>query len=237
MPQTRTVDWQHIPAEQHIEYLHTLGNLSITGYNAELSNRSFAEKQAMLRAKSKANQLNKDVWDKEQWTIEDIQSRAKRLSEILVARYTLGNTVDESIELKTKAILHFDDYKLVTGNKLLSFTFLGNTYMQSTFAGMLHDMLKLLEQKEPTRFLQLAQKKFLINRNTSKAQLHPLLDIRDTQMRKPAKVKEGIYYETNLSAEYCIRFIEALFKELHLNREDFSFEILVKSPKSKATKG
>lgn len=33
-------DWQEV----HSLYLHTLGNLTITGYNAEMSNKSFGEK-------------------------------------------------------------------------------------------------------------------------------------------------------------------------------------------------
>ena len=44
MPQTLSADWSHIRPEEHEEYLHTLGNLSVTGYNSELSNKSFAEK-------------------------------------------------------------------------------------------------------------------------------------------------------------------------------------------------
>lgn len=45
MPQTLSADWKYILPEDHEEFLHTLGNLSVTGYNSEMSNKSFAEKR------------------------------------------------------------------------------------------------------------------------------------------------------------------------------------------------
>ena len=42
-------------------YLHTLGNLTITGHNSELGTKSFAEKKKIIEENSKANILNKEV--------------------------------------------------------------------------------------------------------------------------------------------------------------------------------
>lgn len=42
-------------------YLHTLGNLTITGHNSELGTRPFAEKKRIIKDNSKANILNRDV--------------------------------------------------------------------------------------------------------------------------------------------------------------------------------
>ena len=50
MPQNieHNLSWQQMLGENwqevHSLYLHTLGNLTITGYNAEMSNKSFGEK-------------------------------------------------------------------------------------------------------------------------------------------------------------------------------------------------
>ncbi|HJE49842.1 GmrSD restriction endonuclease domain-containing protein [Lactobacillus crispatus] len=33
----------------HEKYVHTLGNLSITGYSSEMSNKSFEEKKQILK--------------------------------------------------------------------------------------------------------------------------------------------------------------------------------------------
>ncbi len=68
------------------QYVHTLGNLTITGYNASLSNRSFEKKKEM---KSKDGQkytgyknglfLNNDVISEQEWTIEKIKDRTDKL--------------------------------------------------------------------------------------------------------------------------------------------------------------
>lgn len=55
MPQTMSKSWRkNISDEEHDEFVHTLGNLSITGYNSEMSNKSFAEKKHILEENSKA---------------------------------------------------------------------------------------------------------------------------------------------------------------------------------------
>jgi hypothetical protein len=49
MPQTLTKQWEKELGPEyllvHHDWLHTLGNLTLTGYNPELSNKSFAEKE------------------------------------------------------------------------------------------------------------------------------------------------------------------------------------------------
>ena len=83
VPQTLTVDWGKMFSEKdHETYLHTLGNLSVTGYNSELSNKSFREKQEIIKRYSKANVLNQDILNKNTWTVEDIKNRSQRLANI-----------------------------------------------------------------------------------------------------------------------------------------------------------
>ncbi|GAA7610572.1 DUF262 and DUF1524 domain-containing protein [Helicobacter pylori] len=51
MPQKLTEEWERDLGENfqaiHDKYLHTIGNLTLTGYNSEYSNRSFQEKRDM----------------------------------------------------------------------------------------------------------------------------------------------------------------------------------------------
>ena len=67
-------NWQEV----HEIYLHTLGNLTITAYNAELSNRSFAEKLNSVGGfKDSHLRLNKTIakftnWDVRQYKVEQI---------------------------------------------------------------------------------------------------------------------------------------------------------------------
>ncbi len=71
-------DWERI---QH-EWLHTLGNLTLTGYNSEYSDRSFQEKRDMEGGfRYSPLKLNEGLGGVEQWDEAAIQARAERLSE------------------------------------------------------------------------------------------------------------------------------------------------------------
>lgn len=227
MPQTLSADWSHIRPEEHEEYLHTLGNLSVTGYNSELSNKSFAEKQDIIRENSKAVILNSDVLDKESWNIATIRARAKRLAGIVMTRYKIDRIVDDSIEFEYIETLTLDNYDEVTGKKLVSFKLFGETYRQNKYALMLLDVIKLLDKKSPGKLQTLAENNYSFN-STKRKHVHLNLD--GSGMRWPWKVADGIYLEANLSAWSCIRFIENLLSEFGFEKDQFSFNIVAEEP-------
>lgn len=227
MPQTLSADWSHIRPEEHEEYLHTLGNLSVTGYNSELSNKSFAEKQEIIRENSKAVILNSDVLDKESWSVADIQARAKRLAGIVLARYKIDRVLDDSIEFEYIETLTLDNYDEVTGKKLVSFKLFGETYRQNKYALMLLDVIKLLDKKIPGKLQTLAENNYSFN-STKRKHVHLNLD--GLGMRWPWKVTDGIYLEANLSAWSCVRFIENLLSEFGFEKDQFSFNIVAEEP-------
>ncbi|PVA09386.1 hypothetical protein DC366_13390 [Pelagivirga sediminicola] len=69
-------------AEQVQErWLHTLGNLTLTGYNPEYSNRAFHEKRDMENGfKDSPLRVNKGLGATEAWDEEAIQARAAKLA-------------------------------------------------------------------------------------------------------------------------------------------------------------
>lgn len=77
------------------EHVHRLGNLTITGYNSSLGNKSFDEKKT--RVDSKGNhigylnglKLNEDVVSESEWTAAHIEKRTHKLSEMVVKRFPL----------------------------------------------------------------------------------------------------------------------------------------------------
>jgi predicted transport protein len=71
-------DWQRIQQQ----WLHTLGNLTLTGYNAEYSDRPFAEKRDMPGGfKESPLKLNAGLGQLENWNEATIQERARRLAD------------------------------------------------------------------------------------------------------------------------------------------------------------
>jgi uncharacterized protein with ParB-like and HNH nuclease domain/predicted transport protein len=70
-------EWKRI----HSQYLHTLGNLTLTGYNSEYSDRSFKEKRDMDGGFHQSPLfLNTDLRTCELWNEDAIQKRADRLA-------------------------------------------------------------------------------------------------------------------------------------------------------------
>lgn len=219
MPQTLTMEWsRYISEEEHEQYLHTLGNLSVTGYNSELSNKSFTEKKQIIKEYSKAVVLNSDVWDKDAWTINDIKDRGKRLSKIIADRYSVETIDDETIEFEyIKKVLLTDDLKTVTNRKLVSFYFDGSTYRQTIYASMLYDMIRLCDEKKPSVLEDLAKNDWSYNATYK----HAHLSTDKSKMRWGWEVKDGIYMEANISAHSIMRFIKALIEEYGFSVDSF----------------
>lgn len=74
-------EWQRIQQT----WLHTLGNLTLTGYNSEYSDRPFIEKRDMVGGfKGSPLKLNAGLGLLEQWNEDTIKARAERLASIAV---------------------------------------------------------------------------------------------------------------------------------------------------------
>lgn len=75
-------DWERV----HEAKLHTIGNLTLTGYNSEYSDRSFQQKRDMPGGfRESPLHLNRGLASAERWDEEQIDARAARLSKLAVS--------------------------------------------------------------------------------------------------------------------------------------------------------
>ena len=86
MPENLTEQWEVDLGENwedtHQIYLNTIGNLTLTGYNSELSNRPFIEKRDMPGGfRDSPLRLNKSLAQVDRWDEDAIKNRAEILSE------------------------------------------------------------------------------------------------------------------------------------------------------------
>ena len=71
--------------EYQVEFVHRIGNLTITGFNSNLSNSPFIQKRDKQNQDSRfigyrnGLEINREIADKEMWTVDDIKTRTKRL--------------------------------------------------------------------------------------------------------------------------------------------------------------
>lgn len=102
MPQNENLSeaWQQELGENwkqvHERYLHTLGNLTLTGYNSELSDRPFIEKRNMQGGFADSPiRLNRSLAVLEQWNEDEIKKRAEILSEQVVKVWAYPQVADD----------------------------------------------------------------------------------------------------------------------------------------------
>ncbi|GAA8455356.1 hypothetical protein HpNP70_04760 [Helicobacter pylori] len=103
MPQKLTEEWERDLGENfqaiHDKYLHTIGNLTLTGYNTEYSNRSFQEKQGMEGGfKDSPLRLNQGLRDLESFGEEKIKKRANDLADWALKIWTYPKLDAETLE-------------------------------------------------------------------------------------------------------------------------------------------
>ncbi len=120
MPQKLTEEWERGLGENfqaiHDKYLHTIGNLTLTGYNGEYSNNSFQEKRDMEKGfKQSPLRLNQGLRDLESFGEKEIEKRANVLADWALKIWTYPKLDAETLEKykpkKEKKVYDLSSYK------------------------------------------------------------------------------------------------------------------------------
>ena len=103
MPQNLSGEWiEVLGGEEKSElvqqkWLHTLGNLTLTGYNSEYGDKPFLEKRDMAGGFHESPlRLNKGLGQLDKWDAEEIQKRAERLARLATTIWDKPSHSEES---------------------------------------------------------------------------------------------------------------------------------------------
>lgn len=130
MPQNPELskEWQSMLGENWKEvqekYLHTLGNLTLTGYNSELSDKPFSQKKAMTGGFNDSPiRLNEFLRKVDVWNAENIEVRAKDLAEKACSIWFAPNLQNEVLskycaEEKASSVYTIEQYEHLKGDML-----------------------------------------------------------------------------------------------------------------------
>ncbi|MFA4857180.1 DUF262 domain-containing protein, partial [Helicobacter pylori] len=128
MPQTLDPEWQKDLGENfeaiHEKYLHTIGNLTLTGYNSEYSNKPFQEKRDMEKGfKQSSLKLNQGLKDLEVFGEKEIKKRANDLADWALKIWTYPKldleTLEEYKSKKAKKVYDLSSYKFSSDSREL----------------------------------------------------------------------------------------------------------------------
>ena len=198
-------------------YLHTLGNLTITGHNSELGTKPFAEKKKIIKDNSKANILNKEVLSADRWNEAAILHRADTLSDILLREFTYVDMHSYTDELAFGVNSDFD----FANTKPSEIVFLGEHTKVTSWADLLTKTISIAYDLDAETITELAACDYSIV-NATKI----YISNDERKLRKAKQIdSSGIYYETNLSANNIVSFIKDLLVKMRVETDDFSFSL------------
>ena len=228
MPQNKNLseEWQEMlgPNYEIVRntYLHTLGNLTLTGYNSELGDRPFLEKQEMLDdKKTKVVILYEDVKGLTEWNENTIKARADRLSAEIVRLF--------SYEQPGTSIMFSDpDYKQYTCENPDDatykspnyFIFNGERIKTNTSAEMLRIFIDKLYEIDGSIRESMARAEDKIAEWSSVV----LFSYDESKVQGNTKVADtGIYQSVGFSASTIMWIIKGLLDRYGIDHDDFIY--------------
>lgn len=224
MPQTLSKGWRDMLGnnyrEIHEKYLHTIGNLSVTGYNTKYSNESFEKKKELMReCKTKLAVLNEIVLNSDKWEAKEIEKRAKQISNIIMKIYSYPQNVDKTIEfdnfIERGLRESIEETKKL---KMFGYRFLNDTYENSHYITILIDIAKTLYEMDSNILRRIANSNY---RHQGGSRI--LFSENSDNINNPVQIAEDVYMETNFNRESIEGLIRYLLKEYSINEDMFKF--------------
>ena len=205
-------DWEKV----HEQYLHTLPNLTLTGYNLKYSNNSFDDKKTMENGFNQSpliiNQFIKetDVWDR--------TALEKRSSwwEGKIAKIWPEPSQSFTPAVTEDQISLLDEYDL-KGSAPISVTVLGDLTLVSKWVNVVETIFEALYEKEPS-FIE----KIVNDENVSK-----WITTDPTEFYNPLEISEtGYFIETGTDSNSKKRLISHLASLFNLSKDDLLAEVV-----------
>ena len=215
MPQTLSSKWKATLGDDweriHEQYLHTMANLTLTGYNSQYSNLTFIEKRNMQKGfKDSAFRLNNFVKSCEQWTETELKARQKELQNVFMRLWPMPTTSFEPLRREAEsASLDDEDYEF-TGKKLQAYMLHGVRYTVNTWKEMLIQVCgHILIEKRSTIEWLCANEKYGFS---------------TTQGDGRCEFVTGMYVWTDNSTATKINILHGMFEECNISASELVFE-------------
>ncbi len=209
MPQTLTSKWRIDLGDKyemiHEKYLHNIGNLTLTGYNSELSNKDFRAKK--IEFLNSNLYLNRDIATYDEWNEESIANRNQHLFKIAskIWPYPVVNLTHREVEENSNEYELMDDVNL-TGKVPFEVSINDKKHNVKTWKGFLIEICKAMIQEDEQLF------RSLVGHNDFQKRTRRIINKEGTEMKAPIELLDNLYIESNLNANailnYCRLIVE-----------------------------
>ncbi len=214
MPQTLSSNWKDSLGSDyeriHEQWLHTIANLTLTGYNSDYSNRSFLEKKTIPNGFNESGlRLNQYIKKFDKWTEDELLKRQNHLTELAkiiwqypTTNYRPSKISDDIVYLSEDVDMKFREIKEVV--------FMETPFKVDNFANAYLKVLEQLYSLDPEPLIEEA------NGKTN-------LWITNTSTKGYKKISNDIYATTGSDTNTKIRLIKNLFSKYGIEENDLYF--------------
>jgi len=222
MPQTLTAKWKidlgKKAAEIYEKYIHCIGNLTITGYNPEMSNNSFEEKKKIYE---KSNiYISKAIAKAECWNEEEIIKRSDWLIKQICSIWKCPDIiVSGEPEIDTRTEFDITDEVDVTGRTPCEIEICGGMIQVDSWRSFLKNICMQMYEYDAQIF------RSLIRHKDFKGRSKRIINDTDDNMRVPQKIAEGIYLEMNLSANEALNYAKLVIDKYEGLENECSYKL------------
>lgn len=216
-PQNPEPGWRQILSDNEYKqfqgrYLHTLGNLTLSGNNAALGNKVFTDKQSMNKDEGEQGYrfsrlwLNRFLCDIDKWNVDNYRKRTEMLEKRFLKIWALPNDVVKDspeyniceIDLKTIKIKEIE-YAVFLEEKLSGDRYKGI----KLYKYILSTLMTLYSGDEQVSFM-------------SKLKNIVKLSEHEEDFRNPQPLNSTYFYETALSAPQIFSNLKKILEALEL---------------------
>lgn len=219
MPQTLNSEWRielGSKFEQiHSEYINTIGNLTLTGYNPELSNKNFELKK---RYYEESNiKMSREIANYDKWKDTEIKDRAEQLFEKAKRIWKLPQGYDnkniDNLEYGKNYLLGSNIN--ITGKKPSKLIISGKEYSIKSWKELIEKLCLELYELEPRILRE------LIYNPSFKGKEKDIVTQNKEKLRAPVKIDEDLYIESNLNSNAILNYANMIATEYELEEEIF----------------
>lgn len=197
-------------------YLHTLGNLTLSGNNGQLGNKTFEQKKVMNKDGKEQGYIYSHLWINsylktiDVWNLETYTQRTKLLTDRFLEIWKLPNIqIEKNPSIGEINIFEIDD---PTGKSMQYARFFGKVVRSKSadskleYAGLLIYVAKIIYELAPKEFVENFSVELNLGHNLS-------------SWRRPQKISDEYSIETNLCAKDIFKRIRLILSTFGLEEE------------------
>lgn len=217
MPQTINKGWKLALGDNwesvHEKWLHTISNLTLSGYNSNYSNKSFEEKKTMENGFEQSGlRLNQYIAKFEKWSEKELELRKTKLAEMALKIWSYPITSFIPEQKEDDIVSLSEDNGTCTGRKIQYFIFQGERQDILDWADMMWDIVSRLLISHPSVLYHEATNEKNVWFDTK-----PI-------SKNYKKLAEGLYYCPSASSTWTkMSILKNLFRLCNIDEDDLMF--------------